>query len=314
MVDISNCGRRCWLVLASYLRGFGQVMFCDNVLSGLLFVIGIFWGAYVCGTPIMACGAVVGCFVSTLTGYFSEPCKENGIIGLWGFNGVLIGCAFPVFFADTWQMWAMLVFCAMLSVWAREGFDRVLSVFGLSSYTFSFVGITWLVLLSASMIDGLCFLIPDGVDPYVVVDVETIVVGWLKGVSQVFLIDSWQTGVIFFIALLLNNRIATMWVAVASALSMCVSFVAGLPESDIVRGLYSFSPVLTAIAVGCSFDRQTWRSVFLTLTAIVTTVLVQIAMTKLLMPYGVAVLTGSFCVTAWMFMLPKYYRGVDIKE
>ena len=79
------------------LRGAGQVMFQPSAWSGLFFMVGIFWGAYSSHTPEVAWGAVLGLLVSTLTGYWIDMPSEDGRQGLWGFNGVLVGCAFPTF-------------------------------------------------------------------------------------------------------------------------------------------------------------------------------------------------------------------------
>ena len=50
------------------LRGTGQVMFQNNVWTGLLFFIGIFWGAYAEKAGVVAWGALLGVGVSTLAG------------------------------------------------------------------------------------------------------------------------------------------------------------------------------------------------------------------------------------------------------
>ena len=42
------------------LKGVGQVMFQNNALTGLLFLIGIFWGAFEEGLPHVAWGAEIG--------------------------------------------------------------------------------------------------------------------------------------------------------------------------------------------------------------------------------------------------------------
>ena len=86
------------------LRGAGQVMFQPSAWSGLFFMAGIFWGAYSSHTPEVAWGAVLGLLVSTLTGYWIDMPSEDGRQGLWGFNGVLVGCAFPTFLGNT--VWA----------------------------------------------------------------------------------------------------------------------------------------------------------------------------------------------------------------
>lgn len=46
--------------IRTLLRGGGQVMFQGNAWTGLLFLCGIFWGAYQEGQGAVAWGAVVG--------------------------------------------------------------------------------------------------------------------------------------------------------------------------------------------------------------------------------------------------------------
>lgn len=73
------------------LRGTGQVMFQGSAWTGLLFMIGIFWGAYAEGQGLVAWGALVGVIASTITGYLLGLPRKDGAEGLWGFNGVLVG-------------------------------------------------------------------------------------------------------------------------------------------------------------------------------------------------------------------------------
>ncbi len=82
-------------------RGIGQVMFQDSMWTGILFTIGIFWGAYEEGIGIVAWGLLLGAIVSTLTGYILQLPDTKGGQGLWGFNGCLVGCAFHGFVRDS---------------------------------------------------------------------------------------------------------------------------------------------------------------------------------------------------------------------
>ena len=114
-------------------RGIGQVMFQDSKWTGLLFLIGIFWGAYMEGIGLVAWGALIGVLVSTLTGYILKLPDTGGANGLWGFNGVLVGCAFPTFLGNTVWMWIGLVICAMMSTFVRSGLDNIMKQWNVSS-------------------------------------------------------------------------------------------------------------------------------------------------------------------------------------
>ena len=140
------------------LRGTGQVMFQNSAWTGLLFMVGIFWGAYAEGQGLVAWGALLGVIVSTVTGYILGFPARDGEQGLWGFNGVLVGCAFPTFMGNTVWMWLALVLCAALTTWVRTGFNNVMAPWKVNSFTFPFVFCTWMFLLAVIPIPASIFL------------------------------------------------------------------------------------------------------------------------------------------------------------
>jgi urea transporter len=129
---------------------------------------------------------------------------------------------------------------------------------------------------------------------------------WLKGVSQVFLIDSWVAGALFLIGLLIASRWAALWAAIGSALAIVVASALSASGSDIANGLYSFSAVLTAIALATVFYRPCWRSALWAVLGVIITVVSQAAMNVLFDPFGLATLTAPFCIATWFFLLPMF--------
>ncbi len=134
----------------------------------------------------------------------------------------------------------------------------------------------------------------------------SLVVYWLKGISQVFLVNSWVTGIFFLVALAVCSRWAAFWAAVASAISLAVAILFKASPADVASGLFGFSPVLTGIAVGCTFYKPTWRSALWAIAAVVATVFIQAGMDAIVTPYGIPTLTGPYCLATWVFMLPQY--------
>lgn len=301
------------LAIRTLLRGVGQVMFQESAWTGLLFLAGIFWGAFASGTPEVAWGCIAGVGASTVTGcLLGEPMKD-GEAGLWGFNGALVGCAFPTFLGTGWLMWISLVFCAALTTIVRRGFNNVMAAWKINSLTFPFVFCTWLFLLSAREFMGLpqgagegTPELPGAIAPALDAGFGDLVVYWLKGISQVFLVDNWVTGIFFLAALAVCNLWSCFWAAVASAISLGVACLFHATGTDISSGLYGFSAVLTGIAVGSTFYHTNWRVAAWTVMAIVATVFVQAAMNAFLAPLGIATLTGPFCITTWLFLLPCF--------
>ncbi|MCM1111386.1 MAG: urea transporter [Clostridium sp.] len=279
-------------ILRILLRGAGQVMFQRSAWSGGLFLAGVVLGAVAAGNPAVGAGALLGLASATAAGaviYGDGEFRD----GLDGFNGVLVGCAFPLFLAPNAAMWGALAFCAVQSVFGRRVLNRLLRGTGLNSLTFPFVALTWLVLAAAPRMSALVpapepasVSIPD-------LTAASVAVGWLKGLSEVFLIDSWIAGLLFLAGLAVCSWRSALWGAVGSAAGLSVALLLGASGGDIPAGLYGYSPALTAIALGAVFR----RGAALTLAAVVTTVLLQAAMT------GLPPLTAPFCVATWFFLL-----------
>ena len=137
------------------LRGAGQVMFQNSSWTGAFFMLGITIGAAIEGLPLIAIGAALGLIVSTVTGYMLKLPLEDGEHGLWGFNGILVGCAFPTFMGNTPLMWVSLILCAAMTTWLRTGMNNVMNSWKINSLTFPFVFATWIFLLATHSFDGI---------------------------------------------------------------------------------------------------------------------------------------------------------------
>lgn len=292
------------------LRGAGQVMFQNNAWTGLLFLVGIFWGAYSEGTGIVAWGALLGLVVSTLTGYILRLTRRDGEQGLWGFNGILVGCALPTFIGNTVYMWVGLVLFSMLSTFVRSGFNNIMVRWKINSLTFPFVFCTWIFMAAARAMHSIppAYMAVPSL-PAAFVSGESLRIvdlagSWLKGLSQVFLINSWITGLFFLLGLFISSRWAALWAAIGSAVALLTAILLKVSGAEAVDGLYGFSAVLTAIALATVFYRPGFRSALWALFGIIITVFVQAAMNVMVAPLGLATLTAPFCITTWLFLLP----------
>ncbi|MBP3425305.1 MAG: urea transporter [Rikenellaceae bacterium] len=299
-------------MVRSLFRGVGQVMFQGNGWTGALFLIGIFWGSYASDAGYVAWGALLGVVVSTLTGFILGLPKSQGFQGLWGFNGVLVGCAFPTFMGATPLMWIALVLCAAMTTWVRVALNNVMKPWKVNSFTFPFVLCTWIFLLAAHVMGGLppthmdTPAFPSEMPSHVTPGLWPMVKYWLRGISQVFLIDSWVAGLLMVLGLLVSNRWAALWAVVGSAVALSVALLYRAPGMDVEGGLYGFSSVLTGIALGATFYHVNLRSALWALLGVIVTVFFQAAIDVLLTPLGVAALTSPFCIVTWLFLLPLF--------
>ncbi|MDE6108996.1 MAG: urea transporter, partial [Muribaculaceae bacterium] len=228
----------------------------------------------------------------------------------------LVGCALPTFLANTVWMWLALIICAAMTTWVRTGMNNLLAPWRVSSFTFPFVFCTWCFLLAGREFAGMAAthmstpVIDYTIAPLDCHSVLDFIQYWLKGVAQVFLIDSWLTGVIFLVALAVSSWRAAVWAGVSSLIALVMALLWQAQGSSVIGGLYGFSAVLTGIALGATFWKPTWRNALLAAFGVVATVFIQAAMNALLAPIGLASLTAPFCIGTWLFMLPRLKPSV----
>ena len=298
------------------LRGPAQVMFQPNVTTGVLFIVGIFWGAIANGHAEVAIGAVVGLIASTLTGYILGLTHEDGEVGLWGFNGILVGCAMMTFLGSSVLSWIALIICAAMTTWVRTALNNIGAAYKVNSFTFPFVLCTWIFLAASRLFAGLDEvalshpMLPATHFYDFVASPPTSLweaIEWpLRGVSQIMLIDSWVTGLFFIVGLFISSPWAALWAFVGSAVGTYGALLYGASETAVASGMYGFSPALTAIALGCTFYTPSWRSAIWALIGTIGTFFVQAATNLFLEPLGLPALTAPFCLTTWLFLLPLF--------
>ena len=138
------------------LRGIGQVMFQDNPVSGLLFLIAVGWGSY----------AGRG----TAGGHWRPARRRGGDRHRLVAAGRRCRARKPAFTATTpiWSalrsrpssplsplLWIYLVIGAMVSVVATLAVANLMKTWGVAALTAPFILVTWLLLLSAYAFSGI---------------------------------------------------------------------------------------------------------------------------------------------------------------
>lgn len=296
------------------LRGAGQVMLQNNPLTGFLFIVGIAWAAIDANSPEVAIGAVVALMVATVTAMLlnvDQPSLRNG---LYGFNGMLVGAAVPTFIdIGSVIVWAFVVVGAAVSTIAMLAIAKLLSTWGVPALTFPFVLTTWFLLLGsysfanidvASLSDPALPTAVTASAAAVSITPGLLLDTLFRNTAQIFLINNAVTGVIFVIALALSSRWAAGFALIGSAIALAASLALGAAASDITAGLFGFSGVLTAIALGSAFYKPGWRVLGYVVLGTIFTVIAQGAMNTLLAPVGIPPLTAPFVVVTWLFLIP----------
>lgn len=144
------CARsRIAAVTDAVLRGCSQVMFQNNPLTGLLFFIAIFVGAWEEGLPQVAFGCLLGTAAATLSAAWLVDDRTALRTGLYGYNGCLVGAALPTFLLPSVWLWIGVIFSSAISVIVTVGLNRLLRTWKIAALTAPFVLTTWTVLLAS---------------------------------------------------------------------------------------------------------------------------------------------------------------------
>ena len=122
-------------IISAVSKGIGQVMFQENVITGIIFFIGL-----LISSRISALYALLGSSLGVVVS-FALSLPLNWInIGLFGFNGVLCGLAFS---NKKWNYLVLGIAAIVVSVFITYGIINL----GIISLTAPFVISTWLILL-----------------------------------------------------------------------------------------------------------------------------------------------------------------------
>lgn len=298
--------------LDATLRGCSQVMFQSNPLTGLLFFAAIFVGAYGQDNPAVAYGSVLGTAVATFVGLNLKD-RKSWRAGLYGYNGCLVGVALPTFLDVTPILWLCIVLGSVVSVIVTICMADILKTWKVAALTAPFVLVTWTLLLASYAFGGLhTSALPVPNLPHDLVALNDtwfdgihMFSGTLNGISEVFLFSS----VIGSVLLLAGLAVSSLWAAVfalcGSLLAMATATVLQADQTSINNGLYAFSAVLTAIALGSTFNKPSRRVLIYTLIGVIFTVFMQGALNTLLAPMGIPTLTMPFVLASWLFLVPN---------
>ena len=271
--------------IQSILRSLGQVMFQNNIYSGLLFLIGIFFNS-----PILGLAAIFGIIISISTAQILKYPKEDIENGLYGFNGALTGIALWYFFDFSTTTLFALIIGAALTTPLSYYLKKIIQPF-----TAPFVIITWIVMYLLLFIFDIS-LVSSATPANNVFDLLSVSA---KSFGQVMFQDNSITGMFFLLAIIVNSKHAAIYGFYAAILGSLFGLLLKEPVAVINAGLMGYNAILCAIALA---DNK--RSAFLWISiATIISVILNIGFSKL----GVIALTAPFVLSTWVILKLKLY-------
>ncbi len=295
------------------LKGTSQVFFLENSLTGIFFWAAMAYASYASGVWATTIGALIGVVSATLTARLLDCDGSSVASGLYGFNGVLVGAALPTFIAVSPQLWAYVIVGAATSTVATAAFGATLTAkWGIPGSTGPFVLTGWLMVAGANSFGSLQVV---GDAPRLATDyvqglapipqpLELVQI-FFRNIGQVFLLGSEISGALILVGIFLASFPAGVATAAGSLVALTVAIAMGAEPAAVSQGLYGFSPVLTALAVGVVFLQTSAKVVAYALLATVTTVFVQGALDVMVAPAGIPSFTAPYVLTMYLFIAPK---------
>lgn len=306
--------------LDTLLRGCGQVMFQNNPLTGLLFLVGIF-----VNSALLGLAGVIGLLVSTLTAMLLRGDRALIRAGLFGYNGILTGIGLAFFLRWNATLVVYIVLASILSSVVMMALVNLMSSRDMPALTAPFVLSTWLFLFAVFMFSYLQpseLIQPALLNPTAAVQsalrplpvslagagltVPNLLETFFRGIGEVFFQDNLVTGIIFLLAILVNSRISALFAVLGSIIGgLTALFLFGGNGFWVYHGLYGFNAVLCSIAVGGIFYVLTWESALYALLCALISTVAMASISAFLAPLGMPALTAPFVLSAWLFILPK---------
>ena len=295
-----------YLLISSSLKGFSQVILVDNAFSGLLILIGI-----ALHSPFLGLMALLSSLVGTITAqYCGGDCSMNRA-GIYSFNSVLSGITVILFLTGD-NRWIIALLAAAISALSMAFLTKRFAKWGIPVLTIPFVLITWIGLLVAYQIDVL------HIDPGFVTSsparwnlpaegTPTLLVGLIKGIGEVFVIDSLLTGSLILVGLFLAGWRFGVYAIIGTFASWLTAYFIGVDTQSLNLGLYNYNAVLTIIAVSLVFDGKTEKTPLTGIIAASLTVPLTAGFELLLDPLGLPVLTFPFILCTWLFIAARKF-------
>lgn len=238
-------------------NGFSQIMLQENVLTGFLFLAGLFVGHWHFGLASLL-ALVSGALTARVLRFPSAEIKA----GLYGFSAALTGVALLVLFEAQPFLWLLVIIGGVLS----SLLQRLFIVLKIPAFTFPFIVVSWFLVF---FIRNFTDIMPSSA---VVGMAENGLLDWLltptNGFGQVIFQGNALPGIMFFVAVFLNSPVAALFGLAASTLGAAISLGLGQELNAVQTGLFGFNAVLTAIV----FSGQTRKNVAQAFVGVVLTI------------------------------------------
>ncbi len=271
--------------------GIGQIMLQENALTGVLFFVGLLYADFSFGIA-----AFISALLGTMLAHFLKADLENIKKGLYGFNAALVGVAFVFYFKHSIFLWLFILSGAILATFIHHFF--IVKKYTL--FTLPFILITWLALFCAK--NNLFFTL--NIHPSTPLN-DSFISMFLKGFAQIIFQNNLIVGLLFWLGVLLNSRIAALYGILAAFISLAVYPLFNIEAEFAFEGLFCFNAILSSLV----FSKFDFHNFILCLLA----VFIAFILTKLVLILNLPQLTFPFVAVSVLVIYLKLRLRIKIE-
>ncbi|PID94611.1 MAG: urea transporter [Bacteroidales bacterium] len=269
-------------------------MLQENPITGFFFLIGIVIGSVNMGVGVVVTIAIVTALGTSLfLGYDKEKINQ----GFFGFSPALIGVALTLFLKLSFVTYVLIILCSIFGTMLQHFFYKK----KIAVFTLPFVLVIWAIYYFSkefypNLLAEPTMLYADSYDIYLFP---------IKGFGQVIFQDKLISGIIFFVAVLINSRYSAICGLLGGIVAGFIAYILQIDTKNILLGLFSYNTILCTIAI----SYKTKSDVLWMLFATILSVFITIGMNKI----HFMTLTFPFVVAT---MLTLYFKNIihRIKE
>lgn len=290
--------------LKSFVHSFSQVIFLENILSGLFIIVGIGIYSYEVKNYHILLIPILANLLANATAKILGCDTKKIISGLFGFNAVLIGLAAVVFFPAPYAAYLVAGLGSILSIPLTLLINFLCGKLQLPGFTFPFIAITWLFILIAPQTKLLNCI--DLTSPTSAPVNGAIV--WqnalTKGLGEIYLLDSVIASLFILAAFALDNWKHALKVIGAILLSTLLALIFQANTQMINSGMYAYNAILVLAALETFSKIKTKRREYtmLVLFALLLCACFDYALATVLHVFALPVLTFPFVMVAWIVL------------
>ncbi|UKA12005.1 urea transporter [Photobacterium damselae] len=293
--------------ISIYFKSISQVFFIENCYTGLIFLIAISYAAYLSNNVSLAIAAVLAAILSNIFAVYSQYDQVMIDSGLFGFNAVLLAMSVAIFMENSPAMWFIMIIGILLSTLITAAFKNILTdKLGIPGSTGPFVFTGWLILFAGY--NSSSVTVNTGIHPEFItnfishnnnhLNLDYINV-FFKNIGQVYFLSSPISGALILLGILVASRKYAFYASLGSALSIVIANLIGLNIDIIGNGLYGFSPVLTAMALGCVFIQ---KNIIYGVLGIIVTVFLQASLYEITTSLSIPTFTSAYVLCMYLFV------------